>query len=166
MAYTDSNYNTRLVHWVSGSPQVPYAPASNTYTASGVNTIGAGTTGNNFVLPAFFRPTRLLNLVVYVGTAQKSGLPTAGVTLNVLNGTSTAASVTVSTAAGTAGAYIVGTITQANAIFGASTANLGSSIVAASSVIPTIQVVGSATASADTYGAFAIGLEYQEQFAG
>ena len=44
------------------------------------------------------------------------------------------------------------------------TANTGAALVATSSAVPTIQVVGSATASADTYGAFAIAFETQEQF--
>ena len=163
MAYTDSNYNTRVTHYVSGTPQIPLSLASNTYTASGMNTIGAGTTGNNFVLPAFFRPTKLLNVIVYVGTAQKAGLPAAGVTLNVMNGASVAATVTVSTAAGTAGAYLVGTGIAGANIFGTAVTT-GSALVGTSSVVPTIQVVGSATASADTYGAFALAFETQEQF--
>jgi len=134
MGYSDQKYYQRASHMVADSNY-----ATGTFTA------GTSTLATAFAIPKFQRRSVVLAVKVITKTAAKAGA-TGPVTLNFLNGTNTFAVSTVGT--GTAGTEVVVTPT-ANNTFTAS----GSA---------TVTVLGTATASGDTYGAYEVWFETQE----
>lgn len=135
MGYSDQKYYGRDDVFVADS-----AVATGTFTAGAANTLAAAV-----ILPKFNRRTALTNVKVITKTASKAG-STGPVTLNFLNGTNTFAVATVGT--GSAGSQVDVTPTANNTF----TATTG----------PTVTVLGTATASADTFGAYEIIFETQE----
>jgi hypothetical protein len=113
---------------------------------------GAGTAANTLTspglaLPAFIRRQKLTNIQFVCRT-----IPNAAATdlkAILLNGTNTAAVVTLTTA--TAGQSLTGTVTDSNATFSAGTT-------------PTFKVTGTATASGGAVGVYDVFFETQEQY--
>jgi len=124
--------------------KVACAASFGTTTAS--STIGANTTPTVY-LPKFFRRTKISALRMVVTTIPDSG--STALKASFLNGTSTFATVTLTTA--TAGQVLDGTITAAAAVLAADGQ-------------PTIVVTGTSTASADAQGSYDIYFEQQELF--
>lgn len=138
MAYSDQKYYTRQPVKVSDNLDL------GTSTASGANTL-AVTEGDIFDP---FRKTRILSVKAYVVTAADTG--STDWQLEVLNGTDTAAVIVLTTQ--TAGSWVDGTVTAANALFGTDTAF-------------TLQVTGTATASGDSAADVDLWFEVRENFA-
>lgn len=134
------------------SDQKFYARPQTMQADSGVatGTFTAGAACNQplaFALPKFDRRTKVTNVKVVVKTA--SAANTTAVTLNFLNGTSTFAVVAITPTTATAGSEVAATMTLANATFSAASG-------------PSVTVLGTATASAQTYGAHEVFFEVQE----
>ena len=138
MSYSDAKYDARV--WVRA------ADAASFGTATASATDGANTTPTVY-LPQFDRRTRINALKLIVTTIPDSG--STALVAQFLNGTSTFATVTLTTA--TAGQVLTGSVTAANAIFAADSQ-------------PTITVTGTATASGDAQGAYHIDWEQQELY--
>ena len=136
MGYSDAKYYAR--------PQVMVADpdvATGTITASGSNAVATA-----FTLPTFNRRTAVNKVKAVIKTAPATNLTV--VTLNFLNGTSTFAVATIGTNA--AGSVVEVTPT-ANNTFTASGQ-------------PTVTVIGTGTASAQSYGAYEVFFESQELY--
>lgn len=135
MGYSDQKYIVRNLDFVADS-----GVATGTYTAGAANTLAAA-----FALPTFPRRSRITYVKVITKTASKAG-STGPVTLNFLNGTTTFAVATVGT--GSVGSEVNVTPTTPSTF--------------AALAGPTVTVLGTATASADTYGAYEVFFESNE----
>lgn len=137
MSYSDQKYYARTpVKIVDGLDL-------GTSTASGANEL---TISTNEILPVF-RRTQVVGL-----KARVDAIPVAtftGVNVVVLNGTSTLGTIDIT--AGTAGQWISGSVTAANAVI-------------ASGSAATLKVVGTATASGGSVGDVDLWFELQEAF--
>ena len=138
MAYTDAKFNVRQITRVLGAASFGTATASS---ATGADTTPA------VYLPKFFRRTQVLGVRMTVTTIPDAG--STALKANFLNGTSTFATVTLTTA--TAGQVLSGTVTAANAVFAADGQ-------------PTLTVTGTSTASGDAQGSYNVDFEVQELF--
>lgn len=136
MGYSDQKFYTRGLELMADSN-----------IATGTYTSGTSTLASAFPLPTFKRRTSITQVKVITKTASKAG-STGPVTLNFLNGTTTFAVATVGT--GTAGSQVDVTPTTPSTF----TASSG----------PTVTVLGTATASGDTYGAYEVFFETNELF--
>lgn len=139
MAYPDAKFNIRQL------VRVLTAASFGTTTASSAT--GADTTPSVY-LPAFFRRTAVTGVKFIVTTIPDAG--STALKANLLNGTSTFATVALTTA--TAGQVLTGTLASNNT--GTFTA----------SGQPTITVTGTSTASADAQGSYTVDFEVQELF--
>jgi hypothetical protein len=137
MGYSDPKYYAREIELLADS-----SISTGTYTAGSANTLATA-----IPLPRFERRQKVLTVKVVTKTPSKAG-STGPVTLNFLNGTATFAVATVGT--GTAGTEVV-VVPTANNTFTAS----GSA---------TVTVLGTATASGDTFGAYELFFETQELY--
>jgi hypothetical protein len=126
---------------------VNFSPNHSLSTATASSATGADRTAPT-ALPAFLRRTKVNKVSFVVRTIPNAA--STGLKAVLLNGTSTAATVTLTTA--TLGQVLTGTVTVANSTF-------------AADAQPTLNVVGTATASGAANGAFDVVFEVQEQFA-
>jgi len=139
MGYSDQKFYTRR--------EIPVAFAQNLGTST-----GAGTASNTLsdvlaTLPKFTRRTKVLAIRLRCTT-----IPNAASTAEILqfkNGTSTFATVTVTTAS--ADQFLDATMVETNGVDTFS-----------ASVQPTVDVTGTATASGAALGAFDVWFEVQE----
>lgn len=138
MGYSDQKYYARpLISVLMGQ-------------SMGTST-GAGTASNSLAqpagapLPSFTNRTKI-NAVTVIPTVAPNANATALV-MSFLNGTSTFATVTLTTA--TAGQVLTGVMTPANAVFAAAGQ-------------PTFNLIGTFTASGGTAGAYTVLFEQQE----
>lgn len=162
MGYTDQKYYSRPLHLLGQSGALV-----GTQTASGTTTVA----GAAYRIPKFIRPAKVIDAKLVVKTASTTGTQV----INLLNGTNVFASATNTStnAAGTEvnftmtntastatttqtttlanGSTVVGTITTTTdwRIFGTATG-------------VTVQVVGTATASGDSFGAFDLWVDQHE----
>lgn len=138
MSYSDQKFQTRVNGILS--------PNTSWGTATASSATGHDTTGV-VVLPKLFRRTAINNLRM-----RCSVIPNAASTVvkaNFLNGTNTFAVVTLTTA--TAGQILDATVTATNGTFAADGQ-------------PTVNLVGTATASAAASGSWEVWVEAQELF--
>ena len=149
MAYTDVINNSRF--------QIPLIPA---LVGVGTST-GAGTATNTLVAAInpiqrrFIRPVQVNAIKVYVGTAPVAGA--TGVTMAFMNGTSTFATAVVGT--NTATSWVDATVTSSlSKLFTVGTDGT------ATNVNPTINMIGTATASGLAFGTYLIDVEVSEPF--
>jgi len=138
MSYSDSKYASRSV--------VRVAEAQSFGTATASSATGANITPVLY-LPKFFRRTKVGGVRMTVTTIPDAG--STALVASFLNGTSTFATVTLTTA--TLNQVLDGAVTVANATF-------------AADVQPSVVVTGTATASADAQGSYHIDFELQELF--
>jgi len=137
MSYSDAQFYTRKQDIVLPALSFGTATASS---ATGLNLTPAGA-----VLPKFFRRTQVLAVRVRCTTSANAAA--TNYKLNLLNGTSTFATVTLTTA--TASGVIDGTVTSSLSTFAADGQ-------------PTFTITGTSTASGDAAGAYEITFETQE----
>ena len=136
MSYSDGSFQSRYLLNVDNDYSL------TTFTASGANAL----TQPGLALPKFVRRTKVNKIQLVCRTIPNAGA--TGLKAVFLNGTSTMGEVTLTTA--TAGQRLDGTVTAANAVY-----SLGSN--------PTLNVIGTATASGGAVGVFDIFFECQEQ---
>jgi hypothetical protein len=139
MSYSGPEYNVRHKVMVDNDYSFGTSTAAGTASNS-FATVGLG-------LPTFLRRQTLTGLQLVCRT-----IPNAAATAlkaYIMNGTTTAAEVTLTTA--TAGQSLTGTVTATNATF-------------AADVKPTITVIGTATASGGALGVYDIFFETKEAF--
>jgi hypothetical protein len=166
MGFSDQKYYDR--------PQVMVADsnvATGTFTASVAAATGTAAL-TPFTVPTFKRTSKLIAASLLVKTANKIGT----MVVSILNGTTTIGTLTASSTAASGSeltftllntaslSTATQTITAAN---GSTSTNTVTSTtdwtVIASNTAPTFVVVGSATASGDTLGAFEVFFTVQEQ---
>lgn len=163
MGYSDQKFYARY------SADAVISQVTGTATAS--STANNATTAN--VLPAFRRKTKINNLSVIVKTAGKASTTLALAFLNgtvvfatVPTGTATAGSVlngTLTNTASTSVSTFTNTLPNGGTQVGTITTTTDYSVFALGSS-PTVNVTGTATASADTVGSHEVYWEEQEQF--
>lgn len=165
MAYNDSNFNTRVTRSVVGTPQA--GVAFGTFTSgAGTNTI----TDQVPVLPTFYRATKVTAINVYpvVAANNKSDF-----TMIFLNGTNTMATLAITSATPGAGTWARATMstashtnTEATLVSPSNPSGLfvQGNVVMTASTLPTIKILGTATASADVIGTYYVEFEVQEVF--
>jgi hypothetical protein len=149
MAYSDAVFNVSERVSAAGSPAS--GVSLGTSTASGVNTFSpaAGTALNgSLVLPKFTRPVRIDAVRVYCTAAST---PTA-VTMALLNGTSTLA--TVSNVGAAANATVDGSLTADTV--GTKGDLTGPRYFTTAGGQPILKVLTTATASGDAQGSYAV----------
>lgn len=137
MSYSDQKFYSRASRMVADGDA-----ATGTLTASGSNALTT-----SFPMPTFKRRTAVTDVRVIVNTAPATNVTVT--TLNFLNGTNTFATVVVSTNA--ANAEVIGTVTASNGTFTASGT-------------PTVTVVATGTASAQSYGKYEVFFETNELY--
>ena len=138
MSYSDGKFQARVMNLVSPSTSWGTSTASS---ATGHNTTGV------VVLPKFIRATEVGAIRMRCTVIPDAG--STAVKANFLNGTNTFGVVTLTTA--TAQAQLDGVMTAANASFAADGQ-------------PTVNLVGTATATADASGSWEIWFENKENF--
>lgn len=167
MGYSDQKYYDRQGNLVADSNV-----ASGTFTASVAAATGTAAL-TSFVVPTFKRTTKVYGASLVVKTANKIGT----MVVSILNGTTTIGTLTSSSTA-TAGTELIftilntaslstntQTITAANGLVTTNTlTNTTDWTVVASNTAPTFVVVGSATASGDTLGAYEVFFTAQEVY--
>jgi len=136
--YPDPQYNVAVF--------VPLAFAASFGTATASSATGCNGTAVAS-LPPFPKKVTVTAVKLRCTTIPDTG--STGVRAVFLNGTSTFATVTLTTA--TASQWLTGTVTAANAVLTADTS-------------PTVNVVGTATASADANGSYDIWFEYEATY--
>ena len=139
MSYSDQKFYSRR--------QSIALPALSFGTATASSATGLNLTPTGAVLPKFFRRTAVTGVRARC-TVSANAAATA-YKLNLLNGTSTFATVTLTTA--TASGVYDGTVTASNATFAADGQ-------------PTFNITGTSTASGDAAGTFEITFETQELY--
>ena len=168
MGYSDQKYYDRQGNIVADSNV-----ASGTFTASVAAATGTAAL-TPFVVPSFKRTTKIYSASLIVKTANKIG----NIVVSILNGTTTIGTLTSSSTA-TAGSELVftilntasvstntQTITFSNGLVTTNTITATKDwTVIASNTAPTFVIVGSATASGDTVGAYEVTMVTQEQYA-
>lgn len=165
MGYSDQKYYDRQGNLVADSNV-----ATGTFTASVAAATGTGAL-TPFVLPTFKRTTKIYGASLVVKTANKIGTAV----ISMLNGTTTIGTLTASSTAssGTELQFTIlntasvstntQTITAANGSVSTNTITATKDwTVVASNTAPTFVVVGSATASGDTIGAYEVFFITQE----
>lgn len=167
MGFSDQKYYDRVQDMVADSNV-----ATGTFTASVAAATGTAAL-TPFALPTFKRTTKIYAASLVVKTANKIGT----VVVSMLNGTTTIGTLTSSSTA-TAGSELTftilntaslgtatQTITAANGSVSTNTVTTTKDwTVIASNTAPTFVVVGSATASGDTLGAYEVFFVSQEVF--
>jgi len=165
MGYSDQKFYDR--------PQVQVADsnvATGTYTASVAAATGTGAL-TPFTIPTFKKTSKIYGASIVVKTANKIGT----IAISMLNGTTTIATLS-STSTAASGAEVqftmtntaslgtaTQTITAANGSVSTNTVTTTKDwTVIASNTAPTFVVIGSATASGDTIGAYEVFLVAQE----
>lgn len=138
MSYSDPKFYSRYFC------EMKEASSFGTATASATNGINEASV---VVLPAFPRRTKLLNVKLICTVIPDTG--STNVVAHVMNGTATAGTITLTTA--TAGQVLSATMTEANSTF-------------TSGATPVIKLTGTATASADANGSYAVYFECQELY--
>lgn len=159
MGYSDQKYYDREQVMVADSNN-----ATGTYTASVAAATGTAP-GTPFVVPTFKHTSKLQGASLVVKTANKIGT----VKISILNGTTTIGTLVSSSTAssGTEIAFTIlntaslstntQTVTAANGSTSTNTITTTTDwTVIASNTAPTFVVVGSATASGDTMGAYEV----------
>jgi len=121
-------------------------PATSFGTATAASAVGCDFTGVG-ALPKFTKRLKVSKVRFKCTVIPDSG--STAVKAHLLNGTNTFAVVTLTTA--TAGQWLDGTVTSANATIDAD-------------VVPTINTTGTATASADAMGTYEVYFEYKFAF--
>jgi len=165
MGYSDQKYYDRQQGIVADSNV-----ASGTFTASVAAATGTAAL-TPFALPTFKRTTKIYKASLFVKTANKIGT----IVVSMLNGTTTIGTLTASSTAssGTELAFTIlntasvstntQTITAANGSVSTNTVTTTTDwTVVASNTAPTFNIVGSATASGDTVGAYEVFFVSQE----
>lgn len=165
MGYSDQKYYDR-----QGGVLADSNVATGTFTASVA--AATGTPGLlPFVVPTFKRTTKIYSASLITKTANKIG----NIVVSILNGTTTIGTLTSSSTA-TSGTELIftmlntasvstntQTITAANGSVSTNTITTTKDwTVIASNTAPTFVVVGSATASGDTIGAYEVTMVTQE----
>lgn len=140
MGYSDPKFYSRPL------VQVGQALSFSTFTGAGTASNSIGLPAGSY-LPAFVRRTQI-NAIRVIPTTIPNAAATALV-MSFLNGTSTFATVTLTTAA--AGTALSATVTAANAVFA-----VGGQ--------PTCNIIGTSTASGANVGVYDIYFEDQELF--
>jgi hypothetical protein len=139
MGYSDAKFQSRAL--------IPVKFAASLGTATGAGTASNSLALSTTYLPKFTRRTQVNKVRVIVTTIPDAAA--TAVTMTFKNGTSTFATVTLTTA--TAGQVLDGSVTAANAVFAADGQ-------------PTIGLIGTFTASGAAAGAYDIFFEEQELF--
>src|SRR5579859_467736 len=167
MGYSDQKYYDSQGNIVADSNV-----ATGTFTASVAAATGTAVL-TPFALPTFKRTTKIFGADLVVKTANKIGT----VVISMLNGTTTIGTLTASSTA-SAGTDLTFTILNTASVStntqtitfsnGSTTTNTVTTTkdwtVIASNTAPTFVVVGSATASGDTLGAYEIFFTTQENY--
>ncbi len=162
MGYSDQKYYSRPLHLLGQS-----AVLVGTVTASGTTTVA----GAAYRIPKFIRPAKIIDAKLVVKTASTIGTQV----ISLLNGTNVFAT-TTNTSTNVAGTEITFTMTNtASTAVSTQTTTLpnGSTIVGTITTTTdwrifgtgtgvTVQVVGTATASGDSFGAFDLWVDQHE----
>lgn len=166
MGYADQKYHTRRLELVADSNvATATVTASNTALAFAVP----------WALPTFKRATKVQDVRIVIKTTSTAS---TAMGLAFLNGTNTFATVPIIAATQTAGMNVVGTLTNtASTAVSTQTTTFSNGSTAVSTITtttdwtvftagatPTVNITGTATASANTMGAVEIFFENRELF--